>query len=250
MWFLNSCIGKNSCSYIFQNVWSKTFINANKIRAQRIKFWKSIQLIFDSLSLSSPKKKDYRKFIHKKKLQRLKIWQYNTNFIFIAKELEKKCKKKKKKGRKKRYWYYFILKKKKERKSIAKRRKREREKERRKTLDKVGIPISSSSFTPWPAGIRVDRSPSIRNGSTRTCSTMIDRLLTSFCHWKRSEPLEEPWTIYDFERVIFVSNGKERKGNLNWILWWIFSHLRNSGKKSTFILDWTIQISIFHQKFT
>lgn len=139
--------------------------------------------------------------------------------------------------------------KKKKREHCKKRKEREREKERRKTLDEVGIPISSSSAdaAPWPAGIRLDRSP---KHSKRFNAYVFDydRSLTYFVlPLKTQRALAEPWTIYDFERArcSFVWHGKERKENLNWILWWnnAYSHFRNSEKKSTPILDWTIHNS-------
>lgn len=144
---------------------------------------------------------------------------------------------------------------KKKRKNIAKREKREKREKRReeKTLDEVGIPISSSSAdaAPWPAGIRLDRSP---KHSKRFNAYVFDydRSLTYFVlPLKTQRALAEPWTIYDFERArcSFVWHGKERKGNLNWIFWWnnAYSHFRS--QLSFWIGPFIIQILIFHQKF-
>lgn len=57
-----------------------------------------------------------------------------------------------------------------------------------------------------------------RNGSTRTSSTMIDRLLTSFYHWKRSDHLQNheqfmilnAWCSFRLTR-----KGEERKSELD-----------------------------------
>lgn len=139
--------------------------------------------------------------------------------------------------------------KKKKRTNIAKRKKREREKERRKTLNKVGILISSSSSdaTSWPAGIRLDRSPGISK-RFNAYEFDYDRSLTYFVlPLKTQRPLAEPWTIYDFERVMFVSFDTERRGKKIWTgsLWWTTYIWEIQRSQLSF---WIIQILIFHQK--
>lgn len=147
---------------------------------------------------------------------------------------------------------------KKKKKEHCKREKREREK-RREEKHSMKLEFLFHPLLPMPPlGPREFASidlQSIRNGSTRTCSTMIDRLLTSFCHWKRSEHLQNHEQFMILNAPGVLSFDTERRGKKIWIGSFgetthiLISEIQRRSQLPFWIGPFIIQILIFHRKF-